>query len=97
MENPENEQRNFAKSHVNIVNFKSKSAYINAEFGNHSKFLETKVLIDTGADFDVIDSKFVAKLRHNGIKCPLIKPNRRPPVAANNQPMKLLGDCELDM
>ena len=57
----------------------------------------TKTLIDTGADYNVIDSKFYNKLRQNGIKCPLLKPERRPPVAANNQPLKLLGDCELDI
>ena len=85
-------------SSVNNINLiQSKSAYIQAELGNNSKFLKTQILIDTGADLDVIDSRFLIKLRNHNIKYQLLKPRRRPPVAANNQPMKLLGECELDM
>ena len=97
IESLKNEQQSCDKSYVNNIKFKSQSAYIQAEFGTSSKYLMIKTLLDTGADFNVIDSKFLTKLRKNGIKCPLLKPERRPPVAANNQPMKLLGDCELDM
>ena len=84
-------------NHVHKSNFQSKSAYITAHFGLASKFIKTKTLIDTGADYNVIDSRFLTKLRENGIKCPLLKPERKAPVAANNQPLKMLGDCELDM
>ena len=73
-------------SSVNNINLiQSKSAYIQAELGKHSKFLKTKILIDTGSDMDVIDSRFLYALRHHGIKYNLQKPRRRPPVAANNQ------------
>ena len=92
-----NEHKSFEQSHVNIINHRPKSAYVQAEFGTSEKFMMTKVLIDTGADYNVMDSRFLTKLRQNGIKCKLLKPKRRPPVAANNQPLKLLGDCELDM
>ena len=81
----------------NINSIESKSAYIQAEIGNCSKFIKTKILIDTGADFDVIDFRFLTKLRNQGIKYHLLKPRRRPILAANNQPMKLFGECELDM
>ena len=91
------EHQSFEQSHVNIINAQPQSAYIQAEFGTSQNFMMTKVLIDTGADYNVIDSRFLTKLRRNGIKCTLLKPKRRPPVAANNQPLKLLGDCELDM
>ena len=84
-------------NYVNNLNFKSKSAYIKAELGNSPKFLKTQILIDTGADFNVIDFRLLKQLRIKGIKSPLLKPQRRPPVAANNQPLKLLGDCELDL
>ena len=85
-------------SSVNNINLiESKSAYIQAEIGNCSKFIKTKILIDTGADFDVIDFRFLTKLRNQGIKYHLLKPRRRPILAANNQPMKLFGECELDM
>ena len=85
-------------SSVNNINIiQSKSAYIQAQIGKHSKFINTKILIDTGADFDVIDSRFLFKMKNHDIKYQLLKPRRRPPVAANNQPMKLLGECELDM
>ena len=92
-----NEHKSFEQSHVNIINHRPQSAYVQAEFGTSEKFMMTKVLIDTGADYNVMDSRFLTKLRQNGIKCKLLKPKRRPPVAANNQPLKLLGDCELDM
>ena len=95
--NIKNEHQSFEQSHVNIINAQPQSAYIQAEFGTSQNFMMTKVLIDTGADYNVIDSRFLTKLRRNGIKCTLLKPKRRPPVAANNQPLKLLGDCELDM
>ena len=75
----------------------SQSAYIQAELGNCSKYIQTKILIDTGADYDVIDAEFYQKLKENDIRCKLVAPTRRPPVAANNQPMKMLGDCELDI
>ena len=93
----ENNQTQQSCNTVNNLNFKSKSAYIKAEIGNTPKFLKTQILIDTGADFNVIDFRLFKQLRTNGIKICLLKPQRRPPVAANNQPLKLLGDCELDL
>ena len=98
-ENDETKEQIATKSCDKIlnINFKSKSAYIKADIGLTSKFIRTDVLIDTGADFNVIDARLLKQLRAKGIKCPLLKPQRRPPVAANNQPLKLLGDCELDL
>ena len=74
----------------NINSTESKSAYIQAEIGNCSTFMKTKILIDTGADFDVIDFQFLTKLKNHGIKYNLLKPKRNPILAANNQPMKFL-------
>ena len=48
-------------NHVHKSNFQSKSAYITAHFGLASKFIKTKTLIDTGADYNVIDSRFLTK------------------------------------
>ena len=98
-ENDETEEPIATKScdKIHNINFKSKSAYIKANIGLRHKFIRTDVLIDTGADFNVIDARLLKQLRAKGINCPLLKPQRRPPVAANNQPLKLLGDCELDL
>ena len=65
----------------NINSIESKSAYIQAEIGNCSKFIKTKILIDTGADFNVIDFRFLTKLKNQGIKYHLLKPRKRPKLA----------------
>ena len=51
-------------TYVNNLNFKSKSAYIQAQLGNSPRFLKTEILIDTGADFNVIDLRLLKQLRH---------------------------------
>ena len=84
-------------TNINFLSLQSKSAYINAELGTSSKYLDSKILIDTGADFNVLDSRLLTQMRRKGIKCPLLAPKRKAPVAANNHPLILLGDCELDI
>ena len=55
--NFKNEQP-FEHSSVNTIKFQSQSAYIQAEFGTSSKFMMTKVLIDTGADLISLTQDF---------------------------------------
>lgn len=73
------------------------SAIIHAEIGHSDLFMKTKILVDTGADYDVIDSRLVDKLISHKINCSLLKPERSPPIAANSQRMRLLGDVILDV
>ena len=75
------------------------SAYIQVEIGDSLAkiFVKCSALIDTGADFNVMDLRLFNRLRQNGIQCELLKPSRKPPLAANNIPMKQFGDVELDL
>ena len=80
-----------------LQNQKLQSAIIHAEIGHSDTFMKTKILVDTGADYDVIDSRLVDKLISRKINCSLLKPERSPPVAANSQRMRVLGDVILDV
>ena len=75
-----------------------KSALIWAEVGLDNRFVRSEVLIDTGADFNAMKASFYLKLKKRGFHCKLLPTAQRsPPTTANSQPVKVLGDCLVDV
>ena len=85
---------NSAKSH----HLTHKSAMVRAGIGRSGRFIETGVLMDTGADFNAMSAHFYRKLKSRDSDLKLIPSSQRsPPTAANSQPVKVVGDCILDV
>ena len=75
-----------------------KSAMIQAGIGMDSRFVNAKVLIDTGADFNAMNASFYGLLKSRGFHVKLLPSRQKtPPTAANSQPVKVVGDCVLDV
>ena len=81
------------KNHVN-----HKSAMVPAGVGFGNRFIDTKVLMDSGADFNALAARFYRKLKSRGLNLTLLPSFlKTPPTAANSQPVKVVGDCVLDV
>ena len=75
-----------------------KSAMIQAGIGMDDRFTNAKVLIDTGADFNAMSASFYRFLKSRGFHVKLLPSRQKtPPTAANSQPVKVVGDCVLDV
>ena len=84
---------NSIKRHVS-----HKSALVWAEVGLNNRYLGTELLIDTGADFNAMSATCYMKLKKRGFHCKLLPTaQRNPPTTANSQPVKVLGDCLVDV
>ena len=75
-----------------------KSAMVRAGIGRGDRFIETEVLLDSGADFNAMSAHFYRKLKSRDFNLKLIPSSQSsPPTAANSQPVKVVGDCILDV
>ena len=75
-----------------------RSAMVKAGVGMDGRFINTKVLIDTGADFNALGASFYRMLKSRGFQIKLLPSQQKtPPTAANSQPVKVVGDCFLDV
>ena len=77
----------------------SKDASVNAKVGLAGKMVNSKVLLDSGADFSCVRNGAVLYLLESGIDL-VVNAVRDPSfsgVAANNAPIAIVGELNLDI
>ena len=77
----------------------SKDASVNAKVGLGGKMVNSKVLLDSGADFSCVRNGAVIYLYESGIDLN-VHPVRDPSfsgIAANNAPISIIGELNLDI
>ena len=93
-------QRRINKITVNLnQSVNAKDASVNAKVGLGGKMINSKVLLDSGADFSCVRNGAVRNLFESGVKL-AVHPVRDPEfsgVAANNAPISVIGELNLDI
>ena len=77
----------------------SKDASVNAKVGLGGKMVNSKVLLDSGADFSCVRNGAVLYLYESGVNL-VVQPVRDPScsgIAANNAPIAIVGELNLDI